>query len=75
MNNFMSEIETGFEEQDTKAYVLAKSWDFFSSLFNILCRFSFQHKKTRKNSENHKENKIYMYFLKGCEIYSDLPLK
>lgn len=32
MNNFMSEIETGFEEQDTKAYVLAKSWDFFSSL-------------------------------------------
>lgn len=48
MNNFLSELETGFEEQDTKVYILAKSCGIFSSLFNILCKFSFQHQKKRK---------------------------
>lgn len=57
MNNFLSELETGFEEQDTKVYILAKSCGiFFFSFQYSLKVFFLAPEEKKKKSEKHKVN-------------------
>lgn len=76
MNNFLSEIETGFEEQNTKVYILAKSWGIFSSLFQYSLWVFFPAPEDKeKFREAESKLKLYENYFESSKINSNLPIK